>query len=54
VHLLLLASGCWKPVFLQQVQFIVGLEIICRKENNKEEIDYFESMMKKLGYFLNK
>ena len=35
-------------------ELIVGLEIICRKENNKEEIDYFESMMKKLGYFLNK
>jgi len=35
-------------------ELMIGLEIICRKENNKEEIDYFESMMKKLGYFLNK
>jgi len=32
-------------------ELIVGLEIICRKENNKEEIDYFESMMKELSWF---
>ena len=32
-------------------ELIVGLEIICRKENNKEEIDYFENMMKNLSWF---
>lgn len=32
-------------------ELIVGLEIICRKENNKEEIDYFENMMKELSWF---
>lgn len=32
-------------------ELIVGLEIICRKENNKEEIDYFENMMKGLSWF---
>jgi sugar phosphate isomerase/epimerase len=32
-------------------ELMVGLEIICRKENNKEEIDYFENMMKNLSWF---
>jgi len=32
-------------------ELIVGLEIICRKENNKEEIDYFENIMKELSWF---
>ena len=32
-------------------ELIIGLEIICRKENNKEEIDYFENMMKNLSWF---
>jgi len=32
-------------------ELIVGLEIICRKENNKEEIDYFENMVKNLSWF---
>ena len=32
-------------------ELMVGLEIICRKENNKEEIDYFENMMKELSWF---
>ena len=32
-------------------ELIVGLEIICRKENNKEEINYFENMMKELSWF---
>jgi hypothetical protein len=30
-------------------ELMVGLEIICRKENNKEEIDYFENMIKELS-----
>jgi sugar phosphate isomerase/epimerase len=32
-------------------ELVVGLEIICRKENNKEEIDYFKNMMKNLSWF---
>jgi sugar phosphate isomerase/epimerase len=32
-------------------ELMVGLEIICRKKNKKEEIDYFESMMKELSRF---
>ena len=32
-------------------ELTVSLEIICRKENNKEEIDYFENMMKNLSWF---
>ena len=32
-------------------ELIVGLEIICRKENNKEEINYFENMIKELSWF---
>ncbi|HZK12141.1 MAG TPA: TIM barrel protein, partial [Atribacterota bacterium] len=32
-------------------ELIVGLEIICRKESNKEEVDYFENMMKNLSWF---
>lgn len=32
-------------------ELIVGLEIISRKENNKEEIGYFENMMKNLDRF---
>jgi len=32
-------------------ELMVGLEIICRKENKKEEIDYFENMMKNLSWF---
>lgn len=32
-------------------ELMIGLEIICRKENNKEEINYFENMMKNLSGF---
>jgi len=32
-------------------ELIVGLEIICRKENNKEEIDYLKNIMKNLSIF---
>ena len=32
-------------------ELIVGLEIICRKKNNQEEIDYFENIMKDLNWF---
>jgi len=32
-------------------ELIVGLEIICRKKNNQEEIDYFESITKELNWF---
>lgn len=32
-------------------ELIVGLEIICRKEDYKEEIDYFKNMMKNLSGF---
>ena len=32
-------------------KLIVGLEIICRKKNNQEEIDYFENIMKDLNWF---
>lgn len=32
-------------------ELMVGLEIICRKENNKKEINYFENMMKELSWF---
>ncbi len=32
-------------------ELMVGLEIICRKKNNIEEIDYFENIMKELSWF---
>ena len=32
-------------------ELIVGLEVICRKKNKKEEIDYFENIMKELSWF---
>jgi len=32
-------------------ELMVGLEIISRKEDYKEEIDYFENMMKNLSWF---
>jgi len=32
-------------------ELIVGLEIICRKKNNQEEIDYLENIMKDLNWF---
>ena len=32
-------------------ELIVGLEIICRKEDHKEEIGYFKNIMKNLGWF---
>jgi len=32
-------------------ELMVGLEIICRKEDHKEEIDYFKNIMKSLSSF---
>jgi len=32
-------------------ELTVSLEIICRKENNREEINYFQNMMKNLNCF---
>ena len=35
----------------ERSELTVSLEIICRKKNNKEEIDYFKNMMKNLNWF---
>ncbi len=35
----------------EESELIVGLEIICRKEDHKEEIDYFKNIMKSLSRF---
>ncbi len=35
----------------EESELMVGLEIICRKEDYKEEIDYFKNIMKNLSRF---